>query len=405
MVRAWELLPPTAAGLVVGGGSFVAFRTYGVAKEDLLLLVIGAMGLLVTGLANALVVLVALRVAWSARRRPAGDPVELECGLPFRTGLRIADPWLPFVDIAWTWVEPQSSIELTTEGLGRSERVTLHQRGEWPRITRRFVVSDAFGLARVAFLAREPRALRVLPATGELTSVPLSQALGQGEDLSDPLGAARGDLYDQRPYAPGDPIRHVLWKVYARTRALVVRVPERALAPLPQTVAFLVGGDEAPAGAARVAIEGGLFGGDFRFAADGLPGSVDQPEAAIDVVVRSGVANTTYGAGLGPFLEASRGMRRAMVFTPARPGPWLDSALAACSTWADGEGVVDFVVCTDGVDRSAKPGRLSRALFAAPAAVAGPSAVTTAELDAVVKALGRSGARVIVVDRSTGAVS
>lgn len=405
MVRAWELLPPTAAGLVVAVGSFVALRNFGLAKEDLLLLVIGAMGLLVFALSNALVLLVAVRVAFSARRRPAGDPVELACGLPFRTGLRVADPWLPFVDITWTWLDPPATVELSAEGLGRSERVTLHQRGEWLAIRRRFVVSDAFGLARLAFQATEARPLRVLPSTGELTSVPLSQALGQGEDLSDPLGAARGDLFDLRPYAPGDPIRHVLWKVYARTRALVVRVPERALAPLPQTVAFLVGGDEAPAGAARVAIEGGLFGGEFRFAADGLPGAVDQPDAALDVVVRSGVTASAYGEGLGPFLQASRGMRRAMVFTPARPGPWLDSAVAACAQWANGEGVVDFVVCTDGVDRSAGPGRLGRALFSAAEAAPGPKAVTAKELDTVVKTLGRAGARVIVVDRTTGAVS
>ena len=98
-------------------------------------------------------------------------------------------------------------------------------------------------------------------------------------------------------------------------------------------------------------------------------------------------------------------MRRAMVFTPARPGPWLDNALAACSLWADGEGVVDFVVCTDGVDRSPGPGRLGRALFTAAEVAPGPKAVTAKELDTVVKALGRAGARVIVVDRTTGAVS
>ena len=45
-----------------------------------------------------------------------------------------------------------------------------------------------------------------------------------------------------RAYGHGDPMRHVLWKTFARSRRLLVRMPERAIAPSPTTVAFLIAG-------------------------------------------------------------------------------------------------------------------------------------------------------------------
>ena len=63
----------------------------------------------------------------------------------------------------------------------------------------------------------------------------------------------------------GDPLRHILWKTFARTRRLLVRMPERAIAPQPITVAFLVAGehDEPTASAARLYLERGLVGKFF----------------------------------------------------------------------------------------------------------------------------------------------
>ncbi|MGH1363925.1 MAG: DUF58 domain-containing protein [Calditrichia bacterium] len=40
---------------------------------------------------------------------------------------------------------------------------------------------------------------------------------------------ARGELFDYKKYAPGDDIRRILWKNYARTRELTVRIPDRNL--------------------------------------------------------------------------------------------------------------------------------------------------------------------------------
>lgn len=408
-IRPWleqaiGLFPPTVAGLLALAGSASVLVRYGIAQQDLVLLIVGGAGLALVGAALLLTVLAALSLAWRVRR-PEGVPVEAECGFPVRSGFRVADTWLPYIDIGWEWVAPAAVVELVPDGWGRAERVILHERGEWDAIKRRFTVSDAFGLARIAFTATERRPVRALPAVGGLRHVPLSASLGAGDAFADPLGSPHGDLFDMRPYAPGDPIRRVLWKVYARTHELLVRIPERAVAPVPQTVAFLVGGGEAAAGAARVAIESGALGGDFRFAADGIAAHTDTREGALDAVVRSGGAPPdAFGAGLQPFLDGSRGMRRAMVFAPATPGPWLDRAIAACAAWSDGEGVVDVFLCADGIDRTPVRSAVSRALLAPPEAPKGPSPVRQADLDAVRRRLAGISARITIVDRHNGVI-
>src|SRR4029079_3371216 len=89
--------------------------------------------------------------------------------------------------------------------------------------------------------------------------------------FSHPAGRQDGDLVEMRNYGVGDPMRHILWKTIARTHRPLVRTPERAIAPAPITVAFLVAGaaDEPTAATARLYLERGMFGPDFLFAADG----------------------------------------------------------------------------------------------------------------------------------------
>ena len=44
---------------------------------------------------------------------------------------------------------------------------------------------------------------------------------GEDGELIDPQGS--DDFNDMRPYRPGDPVRHVMWRVYARSDQLVVK--------------------------------------------------------------------------------------------------------------------------------------------------------------------------------------
>jgi hypothetical protein len=225
-----------------------------------------------------------------------------------------------------------------------------------------------------------------------------------GEDTYDPLGTADGERLDLRAYAPGDPIRFVLWKVFARTRELVVRTPERALSPARRSVAYLVTGrgDEAAAGVARQAVETGALGAGFVLGADGVPATAESVDEALEVIARSASAEEG-GAGLGPFLgRVGKPGTRAILFVPAFRGPWVDLVVAAARAHrATGRGTVQVLVCADGVDRRRAPSPVRRLFVGSEPEDAPPRAEDVARL---FTALAGSGAEIRLVDRAGGRV-
>jgi hypothetical protein len=139
------------------------------------------------------------------------------------------------------------------------------------RVVRRFAVRDLFGLSEIAWRRTETVSLRVLPERGMLAQMPPPAGMADGDDLSDVYAEPRGDRVEMRQYAPGDPLRMVLWKVYARTNRMMVRTPERSVAERRKGCAYLVASpnDDSTAAVARIAIERNLLGDDWCFAADG----------------------------------------------------------------------------------------------------------------------------------------
>jgi len=241
------------------------------------------------------------------------------------------------------------------------------------------------------------------------------RSLASGEDHPDPTGAAEGDRADLRNYVSGDPIRYILWRVFAKSRQLVVRTPERALATARKAYAYLVAapGDEPAAGAARVAIESGLLGSDWIFGADGVEEHADTRTRALEVLAQSARASEAQsGAGLARFMQryGTHGAR-VLVFVPAIPGPWLARVAAGAPRGTE------FIVCTDGVvprekrniaRKIATVDKRVRPQNAADESIAeGADAFTTAredQVDQVVKALSLSRARVVLADRRAGRV-
>jgi len=129
----------------------------------------------------------------------------------------------------------------------------------------------------------------------------------------------------------------------------------------------------------------------------------------VDLILRSAKVDRVDGAaGLRRFLddpEVGNG-RRAMVFVPPRPGPWLDRVLAASagSAGSTGGARVEYMVCVDGVSRDKRrpiSDGVRRLLLRDPA----DKEETTdwAALQSVLKALGQAGP-VMIVDRAVGAV-
>jgi len=328
LARLREGFPVTFAGWSLLALAGTAFWFQGVGRLDLVLLAASVLAaLLVAGLCVA-----TAAAALVLRRRAAGGAgrVSLECGVWNPTGFRVPlSRWLPFLRVRVAWEAPgdlQADLRLPS-GL---EHVLPRRRALAPSVTRTVRVGDILGLTEIGWRAAEATTARILPQRAALDPGAVLNGLVQGEDQPDPRGGPQGDRVDIRKYGHGDPLRMILWKVYARTRKAFVRVPERAVEPAPRVCAYLPASpwDEPPARLARTLLERGLLGPGWRFGADGAEDAEDL-DRALEALAESGSAG---GAGGFPaFLERARrdGFGACILLLPGRDGPWVESAQAA----------------------------------------------------------------------------
>lgn len=404
--RVADLFPLTSLGVVVAAIATVALLRYGLARLDLVLLVVGGTFVALTVLGLLAVIATSLGLWLHLRRRTdVTEPIDVECGFPHRTGFSLGVVrWLPFVDVSWSWVEPRAELRVVPDRGRLVEEVTGRRRGVVPGVVRRLSVRDAFGLAAIAWTWRDRQPLRFTPSVGALRNIEVIRGMSAGEDLPHPEAPAEGGPFDMRHYTPGDPIRFVLWKVFAKTRELLVRTPERALEPARQTAAYLVTGraDEAAAGAARLAVSAGALGQGWTFGADGCPEPAKTAGVALDVLTRSAATpDERGGSELAEFIahHAEREGSRLLVFVPGRPGPWLDPVAAAVRS----HGMrLELVIGVDGIDRRRPKGWKAVVRREDEAMVRPETRVTIAELQQVLHAL--RGATLTVVDRSAGQI-
>lgn len=392
-------IPITPRSLLAAALLLWVALAYGRDRSDLILLTLGAGGLALLALNTLTVLLVAL--AMRLRRPPTPSETWIfQTGLPAHTNYSLAlSAWIPLVQIDMTWEAPPGLDATLTPWRGRlREEVTPHRRALADGLVRRFTFVDAFGFARVSWRQRFAQPLKVLPASGRLEPHQLLQQLSSGDLVSHPAGQPEGDLIEMRRYAHGDPLKRILWKTYARTDRLLVRLPERAIAPRQKTLAYLVAdhSDESTAGTARAALESGIFGQDFLFRADGADASTDRVHDAIEQIVASSAITDDGGLGLGPFLRAEQGDSRACVlFAPRAPGPWLARVEEQLRAH---RGRVSVIIGVDGLHNAQRRSLLRRALFNTPDTWAD----TLADLQAVHERLAAAGAPVVVLDRATG---
>ena len=239
----------------------------------------------------------------------------------------------------------------------------------------------------------------VLPHLGGIRRLPVLTSLTGGEEYPHPMGLEDGDRVELRRYVPGDSARFIHWKVFGRTRKLMVRVPERALSRARRTVAYLVAGahDEAAAAAARAAIEEEALGTDWQFGADGSPEATSDRSEALHKVLTSSRHSAESGSGMKRFLAEvdPRGPAALVVFAPPITGSWLDEMR---SLTIRRYGRVRVVIAVDAVhDPDGQP-RWRRFLLR-PNAVSG---VDRADLERVGRALGQLRCEVVIIDRVSG---
>jgi hypothetical protein len=180
--------------------------------------------------------------------------------------------------VSLAWEAPQvSSYELLSTSRGLEELVSLARRGELSEVTRLISVEDMFGFCKVSWRWSQPASLTILPKSVAASSTPLHQ-LQEGDELYSPEGHPDGDLME-----------FVVWRLYARSRQLMVRTPERAMSLKRDLVAYVLAHptDEPSASTARAYIERGLLGERFELYADGCLGGVSAPHDAMSHLLAS----------------------------------------------------------------------------------------------------------------------
>jgi hypothetical protein len=419
--RIAEPVPITPLGVLVLVGGGCALYYLGYKRVDLVVLAMsavavamGVVSVVAVGI-TALVLKLVLR-ARMAKLASEGGSLALECGYPTRVGFSLPTLWwVPFVNLQWTWLSPMASVRAVAERRRLHEEVTPERRGLYDSVLRRIEVRDPFGLARCSFRVTDPRTVKALPAIGALKRVEVVRTLSSGEDNPNPKGGPDGERADMRAYNAGDPIKFVLWKVFARTGALVLRAQERAFSPAKQTTAYLVSGaaDEAAAGVTRLLVETNSLGSKWVLGGDGSLEEAKTPQAAMELIARSGMCKEEESAlGLGAFLQrhAVAG-GRVVVMVPAKPGPWLERAMAAAAKINGNSkgGSVEFLVSIDGVAVTPRRTKLAKWLYRdevnEEVSVAEAQLLpTTDELREVTMTLARSRSAVTIVDRRAGRV-
>lgn len=315
----------------VGGGLFLlssigATWYFGVRRTDLVLIILGSVGIALSIVGCFLTLLGGIWMRWHFRVLPTWSTTMVVQGRHrIRSEIRLPW-WIPLIQAHWTWNEGRFDVTLD----GDEECVTPIRRGYCDIIHRRIHVGDAFGICEVTIRSQQPVSISILPQATSLLMPDIVQGLRLGGEQPHPLGHPSGDRIDIRNYAVGDPVRYILWKVYARTGELVVRTPERAFEPAERLLAYLVvhPEDSMSASLASEVLQGHLLGENWAFGVDGRSEPCTDVKAALEAIVQSGNSTVENAAGLVDFVATQSDASSMVVFAPAHEGPWVDEVLS-----------------------------------------------------------------------------
>ena len=377
------IFPFTKTGIAFMALLGIAVRFYGIRRMDFVALAAGVAGgltifvLLLCTLTGAFFLLLASR-----RAVTPGIP-SLETNLPQSTGYRVRFPrWIPCMIARWSWENAgcrNAVVSVKKENGRLVESVTPGRRCVADRVARRFYVRDIFGLTEISWRRSETANLNVLPNRGMLERMPYPFGMSDGDDAPEPWAAPCGDSVDMRPYVPGDPLRTVLWKVYARSGRMMVRTPERSVAERRRGCGYLVTGalDDAASAVARVAVERGILGDDWRFGSDGVHNYTAEIDEAVEIIALSGMADCEARTNeLGGFLAKmlSDGYQSCILFLPPDPKAW---EYAASQTAGFGSMRIQVVIGVDALrpeqDAARSWARRATAWFLRPDIAADPT--------------------------------
>ncbi|MFA5507001.1 MAG: DUF58 domain-containing protein [Vulcanimicrobiota bacterium] len=343
--RLWGFVPVSIPGLILV--TTIGLGTYylGSKQNDHVIFITGAALLGAAALDALIVLLTSLFLAYSFHKQSRehlaqGYRLEMMTDIEIPSARTLPRFLPPLVEASTHILNPpdfdcqwkRNPDKRRQEWLVSSKRCLLEENF---RLVRRIIVKDVLGFSRIDWEQEEPVSLVVTPKPLPLKAQSVLRARFTGDDIPDPRGEPKGDRVDMRQYTPGDPPRLLLWKVYARTGKLMVRMPENAITTAPRICAYLVAGegDEVLASLARTIVDGNLLGQGWRFGADGSDKSVEHREQALRLIARSGNPGVVTGLGLSTFLNHAHneGFGSCLVLVPPIEGEWVEKVAASIS--------------------------------------------------------------------------
>ena len=420
--RLREHFPLTSQGVFTLAATLLMLRVLGYGAMDLVVFALAVCGIAILLFCMLCVivggVLMQLRVRRHLAKLASHRVVQLEAGFPNESGFSLPMMNLfPLIRISWQVIYPdqiETRVSLSPDENHLVEELIPLQRCRTDRLVRLFTVSDVLGFCRYRWRQAQMMELMALPRSNTLRALPLLRSLTAEDGIPSPGGSPEGDRVEIRPYVPGDSVRNIMWKVYARTRELNVRLPEKRVFDSNRTVAYLVSGpdDEAAAAVARVAVESGVLGNDWVFSADGTEKPCQDTGSALAAIAASRALDQPYAYGLDAFLAttAAQSGTHCIVFAAARSGPWINALKQSIARY---RGRFSLVLATDGFADDLQPQLWKRLLYRETESAAGSVEMARGgsrrtrltprkDLSGMLTEVGQLVESTLVVDRSTG---
>lgn len=339
------------------------------------------------------------------------DDIEVESGYPNETGFQLGSTsLLPLVRIDWQIVYPDHIETRTRVDISGNltEEIIPQKRCLSEKLVREFTISDVMGFCRFSWRLEDQSRCLSLPQVSSVQTLPLLRSLTSEDGIPNLSGQPEGDRMEIRPYAPGDSVKNIMWKVYAKSRQLNVRLPEKSVFHSKRTVAYLLSSpnDEAAAAVARVALQSAAFGEDWSFGADGTESPCDDLTTALQAVSRSRALDRPHSFGLNRFLDRAVGqsMAHCIVFAAAEQAAWLPELKTTISRYP---GQFSLVLATDGMADQESPSLWQKLLFRGQLESTGgseesQSTTSRSTILSILTDLGQLVESTLIVDRKTG---
>ena len=313
--------------LLIGG--FLAIR-YGSQQADWILMILGLFSCFLVLISMLMVGGATFYFRWRIKKlnpRESIARITTEIQKPVKSGFLLPQPLIPLLDFRSEWLSPEAEISVSRASLAFSEQATFSKRGLYSRIHRKMILQDLFGLASVSWTMEEEREVLILPRLNRFR-LPAVQSLVEDDGHYVPGYARVGDRVDTRAYMPGDPIRFIHWKLFARTQEPIIRIQESSAAFAHRIIAYFISDpkDQMASEIARFSLDSNSLGQDWAFGADGSGAAASSLHQAHQLLAASGEAQDACGRGLAAFLKTvgfNDKEHRLILFASEHVGYWF----------------------------------------------------------------------------------